>query len=214
MGTIPGANGVIQGCYDSGGNVKVVAALPCPKGYTAFSFYSQSGADSAFLSPSGAASTYLTKSDAAASYLGKTAKAADSDKLDGIDSSGFVQGRGEQTPFFLSQSGIARFTTVGAVQLACTAVNGSTIIFNAFSGFATPLGFDVDVWVDLEGTVSRQTVSSGTGVVLINPFVSGLHHVLIRAFGGGLMGQWDILLNGGSAGTCTANGVEYVAPTS
>ena len=33
-GAIPGANGVIQGCYDSGGNVKVVAALPCPKGYT------------------------------------------------------------------------------------------------------------------------------------------------------------------------------------
>ena len=30
-----GGGGVIQGCYDSGGNVKVVAALPCPKGYTA-----------------------------------------------------------------------------------------------------------------------------------------------------------------------------------
>ena len=24
---------MIQGCYDSGGNVKVVNALPCPKGY-------------------------------------------------------------------------------------------------------------------------------------------------------------------------------------
>ena len=33
-GAIPGANGVIQGCYDSGGNVKVVDALPCPKGFT------------------------------------------------------------------------------------------------------------------------------------------------------------------------------------
>src|SRR5690348_5482240 len=31
----PGDGGVILGCYDSGGNVKVVAALPCPKGYTA-----------------------------------------------------------------------------------------------------------------------------------------------------------------------------------
>jgi uncharacterized protein YjbI with pentapeptide repeats len=30
---IPGADGVILGCYDSGGNLKVVAALPCPKGY-------------------------------------------------------------------------------------------------------------------------------------------------------------------------------------
>ncbi|HXY17678.1 MAG TPA: hypothetical protein VEH79_05890 [Gaiellaceae bacterium] len=33
-GRIPGANGVIQGCYDSGGNLKVVASLPCPKRYT------------------------------------------------------------------------------------------------------------------------------------------------------------------------------------
>jgi Collagen triple helix repeat (20 copies) len=31
---IPGDGGVIQGCYDAGGNLKVVAALPCPKGYT------------------------------------------------------------------------------------------------------------------------------------------------------------------------------------
>jgi len=29
---IPGANGVIQGCYDNGGNLKVVNGLPCPKG--------------------------------------------------------------------------------------------------------------------------------------------------------------------------------------
>jgi hypothetical protein len=29
-----GEGGVIQGCYDSGGNLKVVAAPPCPKGYT------------------------------------------------------------------------------------------------------------------------------------------------------------------------------------
>jgi len=32
--TTPG--GVIQGCYDSGGNVKVVEALPCPAKYTPF----------------------------------------------------------------------------------------------------------------------------------------------------------------------------------
>jgi hypothetical protein len=33
LAAIPGDGGLIQGCYDSGGNVKVVAALPCPKGY-------------------------------------------------------------------------------------------------------------------------------------------------------------------------------------
>src|SRR4051812_28603 len=35
---IPSSDGVIQSCYDSGGNVKVVSALPCPKGYTALAW--------------------------------------------------------------------------------------------------------------------------------------------------------------------------------
>ena len=30
---IPGPGGVIQGCYDGGGNLKVVEQLPCPKGF-------------------------------------------------------------------------------------------------------------------------------------------------------------------------------------
>ena len=38
---IPGPDGLIQGCYDNGGNVKVVAALPCPRGYTPFSWNAQ-----------------------------------------------------------------------------------------------------------------------------------------------------------------------------
>jgi hypothetical protein len=29
-----GDSGVIQGCYAAGGNLKIVAALPCPKGFT------------------------------------------------------------------------------------------------------------------------------------------------------------------------------------
>src|SRR5690242_8582077 len=36
-----GDGGVIQGCYDAGGNVKVVSALPCPKGFTQFSWNQQ-----------------------------------------------------------------------------------------------------------------------------------------------------------------------------
>jgi hypothetical protein len=38
---IPGPGGVIQGCYDSGGNLKVVNALPCPKGFTALPWNQQ-----------------------------------------------------------------------------------------------------------------------------------------------------------------------------
>jgi hypothetical protein len=37
--TTPG--GVIQGCYDAGGNVKVVEALPCPRNYTPFQWNQQ-----------------------------------------------------------------------------------------------------------------------------------------------------------------------------
>jgi Collagen triple helix repeat (20 copies) len=36
---VPG--GVIQGCYDSGGNVKVVEALPCPPKHTPFQWNQQ-----------------------------------------------------------------------------------------------------------------------------------------------------------------------------
>jgi hypothetical protein len=40
-GGIPGSDGTIQGCYDSGGNLKVIAAAPCPKGYTALPWNQQ-----------------------------------------------------------------------------------------------------------------------------------------------------------------------------
>jgi hypothetical protein len=44
-----GDGGVIQGCYDSGGNLKVVSALPCPKDDTALAWNHQGpeGADAA-----------------------------------------------------------------------------------------------------------------------------------------------------------------------
>ena len=38
---IPGANGMIQGCYDGGGNLKVVHTLPCPKGNTPLAWNQQ-----------------------------------------------------------------------------------------------------------------------------------------------------------------------------
>src|SRR5262245_2750514 len=36
-----GDGGVINACYDSGGNLKLVSAPPCPKGYTALSWNQQ-----------------------------------------------------------------------------------------------------------------------------------------------------------------------------
>jgi hypothetical protein len=41
IAAIAGSNGVIVGCYDSGGNLKIVSALPCPKGYTALQWNQQ-----------------------------------------------------------------------------------------------------------------------------------------------------------------------------
>jgi hypothetical protein len=54
-----GDSGVIQACYDDGGNVKVVSALPCPRGYTALGPVStKAGADTAFLTQSAAQGTH------------------------------------------------------------------------------------------------------------------------------------------------------------
>ena len=78
---IPGPGGVIQGCHDGGGNVKVVNALPCPKGFTAFTFLGSTAKAADADKLDGIDST---------GFLGVTAKAADADKLDGIDSTAFM----------------------------------------------------------------------------------------------------------------------------
>jgi len=62
-GGIPGANGVIQGCYDNGGNLKVVASLPCPKGYTPLAWNQQAtGSASAFFANIGPDGTVVDSS--------------------------------------------------------------------------------------------------------------------------------------------------------
>lgn len=53
--------------------------------------------------PAGTPNGY-TKTEADAAFLGKTAKADDAEKLDGIDSSGFVQGGGVQDDSFVNLS--------------------------------------------------------------------------------------------------------------
>lgn len=76
-----GDGGVVQACYDSGGNVKLTPTLPCPKGFTYVGqIYTKAGADALF----------LTKTAAGDTYLEKTGSAANSDKLDGLDSSQFM----------------------------------------------------------------------------------------------------------------------------
>ncbi len=81
---IPDAGGVIHSCYTkSSGAWRVIdtgAGQTCKSNEAALDLYSKGAADLAF----------LDKPEADATYLGKTAKAADSDKLDGLDSSAFL----------------------------------------------------------------------------------------------------------------------------
>ena len=75
---IPGPSGVIQGCYDSGGNVKVVEALPCPPKYTPFQ-WNQQGLQGAKgdkgdrgLNGAGAPKSWLVVGDSTPSVAGCT----------------------------------------------------------------------------------------------------------------------------------------------
>lgn len=81
---IPDAGGVIHTCYTkSSGAWRVIdtgTGQACKGNEAALDLYSKGGADTLF----------LDQTEADALYLGKTAKAGDSDKLDGKDSTDFL----------------------------------------------------------------------------------------------------------------------------
>jgi hypothetical protein len=61
-----GDQATVEACSDSKGNVKLAAALPCPKGFTSVGqLYTKAGADAAFLTKATADQTYLGKNDSA-----------------------------------------------------------------------------------------------------------------------------------------------------
>ena len=94
---IPDAGGVIHSCYTrSSGAWRVIdtgLGQACKSNEAVLDLYSKGGADLAFLAKTGTAadSDKLDGQDSTA-FLGATAKAADSDKLDGRDSFHFVRG--------------------------------------------------------------------------------------------------------------------------
>jgi hypothetical protein len=81
---VPDAGGVIHSCYTkSSGAWRVIdtaTGQACKSNEAALDLYSKGGADALF----------LDQAEANGLYLGKTEKAADSDKLDGQDSSAFL----------------------------------------------------------------------------------------------------------------------------
>ena len=76
--------------------------------------------------PAGTPNGY-TKTEADAAFLGKTAKAADADKVDGIDSSGLIQGSGALGSNYALQSAGANDTSffaipqLGKIEASCAA---------------------------------------------------------------------------------------------
>jgi hypothetical protein len=92
---IPDAGGVIHSCYTkSSGAWRVIdTALgqSCKANEAALDLYSKGGADLAFLAKTGkAADSELLDGQDSSAFLGSNAKAADSDKLDGKDSTDFL----------------------------------------------------------------------------------------------------------------------------
>ena len=85
---IPDPGGVIHSCFTkSSGAWRVIdadAGQTCKSNEAPLDLYSKGGADLAF----------LDTPEADARYLGRTAKAADSDKLDGLDSAAFLAADG------------------------------------------------------------------------------------------------------------------------
>jgi len=129
--TVPDSNGVVHLCYkvDSAGNVTKDAHVrvidpslsqadrnSCKKHEGATDVYSKSGADAAF--------------------LGASAKAADSDKLDGIDSTGFIQGAGldfRKSSTLTTGANLEELSTpYGTIELACA--NAARYSFRRFAG--------------------------------------------------------------------------------
>jgi hypothetical protein len=82
--SIPDVGGIVHSCYaKSSGAWRVIdteAGQTCKSNEAPVDLYSRSGADLAF----------LDRTEADGLYLGKTAKASDSDKLDGKDSTDFL----------------------------------------------------------------------------------------------------------------------------
>ena len=94
---IPDSGGVIHSCYTkSSGAWRVIdtgLGQTCKANEAPLDLYSKGGADLAFLSKTGTAadSDKLDGKDST-EFLGATEKAADADKLDGVDSSRYLRG--------------------------------------------------------------------------------------------------------------------------
>jgi hypothetical protein len=158
LAAIPGPGGVIQGCYDSGGNVKVVEALPCPRNYTPFQWNQQGepGAqgEPGQPGPPGASGADGTPFDG-------TFTSPNGEYSLSVTNDGITLAHGSDAAIQLAGSGIT-VETDGPLELtvgtnAAVSVGGS---LSMQSGGASSLGSGSTFTVDADGNLTVQSSRS------------------------------------------------------
>lgn len=165
---IPGPGGVIQGCYNRGGTLKVVISSPCPNGYTALS-WNQQGA------------TGATGASGAAGATGATGATGPQ----GVPGTTFVRVAG---PFTLAHMAIPNVATlfVNCLEQAYT-----IYITTVLSGLDAPT---TSAWIDDSIAGMRYTRIRPPDVDTIVYQGTGTRHVVVRASNSISSGTWDIFL--------------------
>src|SRR4051812_31829146 len=115
------------------------------------------------------------------------------DLLDGIDSSGFVQGGGTRS-LFVSGGGFVN-TAAGTLILDCIAASG---VFRFRYRGAAHAAYTL--WAADNGNPSRVTQPAfGDDTAPFGNFITGSRHWVVRAVNNGHIGNWDIMVYGDDA---------------
>jgi hypothetical protein len=151
---IPDAGGVIHSCYTkSSGAWRVIdtdAGQACKSNEAPLDLYSKGAADLAFLAKTGkAADTDKLDGQDSSAFLGSSAKAADSDKLDGKDSADFLGASAIAADSAKLGGFVARAYVLGGGALLMDAGNLSDGGASSFTcceeiGLAPPMTFEID----------------------------------------------------------------------
>lgn len=220
---IPGSNGVIQGCYDSGGNVKVVSELPCPKSWTPLA-WNQTGPQGPVgatgpQGPIGATGPQGPKGDTGATGAtgpqGATGATGAQGPKGDTGATGATGATGPQGPagpglsFEKLAAGAQNdfdIAGVGTVYLGCGPGGVSANEYLMGVGNFGGNGAD-SVWIDdsIAGT-SYRTLAPNQFVYYPSSGAStGTRHLVVRMTNGAKSGSWDIFIEGSTANGCSAS---------
>jgi hypothetical protein len=206
--SIPDGN-VIHGCYDAGGNLKVVPTLPCPKTYTPLD-WNQTGSAGA------------TGATGATGPRGATGATGPSGADGATGATGPTGPAGSNTPSFLFEQDGTAGHDPGVQDIT---VNGYDVSMTCFGSSAT-VGMEVDVhfpdgfWLSSGGVKGDNTPFNNTppgeilsgldSVVTDSTSTSESGHVSFEAVGDGgpgISGQFGYtMLRQGDGGSCIAFG--------